>query len=107
MVLTFTVLISGSLLPGLVGDSKSEEHTVEIRNLQFTPQELNVAPGDTIIWINHDFVPHTVTADNESWDSGLIKANGQWQLVVKEEMLTTYFCRYHPTMKAGFQIGQK
>ena len=107
MVLTVAVLISGSLLPGLIGDANSEEHTVEIRNLEFTPKELNVAQGDTITWINHDFVPHTVTADDKSWDSGLIKADGQWQTVVQVDMFSTYFCQYHPTMKAGFQIEQK
>lgn len=103
-VIAVTVLICGSLTPVMAGDSESKEHVVEIRNLEFTPKELTVAPGDTITWINYDFVPHTVTADDESWDSGLIKAEGQWQTVVQTDMLTTYFCQYHPTMKAGLLI---
>ena len=80
---------------------------VEIRNLEFIPNELVVAPGDTITWINYDIVPHTVTADDKSWDSGLIKANGQWEIVVIKDMLPSYFCQYHPTMKANLSIKQE
>ncbi|MEQ9618353.1 MAG: plastocyanin/azurin family copper-binding protein [Deltaproteobacteria bacterium] len=85
-------------------DSTSKEHIVKIRNLEFTPKELAVAPGDTIIWINYDFIPHTVTADDESWDSGLIEAEGRWQIVIQEDMHKSYFCRYHPSMRAGIRI---
>jgi plastocyanin len=104
-VITVAVLICSSLTLVIVaGDASAEEHVVEIRNLEFTPSELSVSPGDTITWINYDFVPHTVTADDKSWDSGLIKAEGQWQMVVKADMLATYFCSFHPTMKATLVI---
>ena len=107
IVLTVAVLICGSLIPVMAGDSESKEHVVEIRNLEFTPKELTVAPGDTITWINYDFIPHTVTADDESWDSGLIKAEGQWQTVVQADMLTTYFCRFHPSMTARLSFVRR
>ena len=87
--------------------SKSKQHVVEIRDLEFTPKELVVTPGDTITWINYDIVPHTVTADDESWDSGLVNAQGQWQIVVKADMNATYFCRYHPSMTAGLRIVRR
>ncbi len=100
------VLIFSSICPAIAEDAAPQEHIVEIRNLTFIPPELTVAPGDTITWVNYDFVPHTVTADDESWDSGLIEANGKWQTVVTANMYKTYFCRYHPNMKAGLNIGQ-
>jgi plastocyanin len=102
--MTVAVLVCTSLNPVKAGDSTSKEHVVEIRNLEFTPKELVVEPGDTITWVNYDFVPHTVTADDESWDSGLIEAKGQWQTVVKADMHETYFCRYHPSMTARLRI---
>ena len=89
------------------GEPQSQQHVVEIRNLEFTPKKLDVKPGDTITWINHDLVPHTVTADDESWDSGLINTNAQWQTVVKADMFASYFCRFHPTMKARLDIVLK
>ncbi|MEQ9618657.1 MAG: plastocyanin/azurin family copper-binding protein [Deltaproteobacteria bacterium] len=105
-VIAAAVLVCASLNPVEAGDSTSKEHVVEIRNLEFTPKELSVAPGDTITWVNYDFVPHTVTADDESWDSGLIKAEGQWQTVVKADMHEAYFCSFHPSMTAALRIKQ-
>lgn len=99
-----TVLVFISLQSVKSDDSMSKEHIVEIRNLEFIPKELVVAPGDTIIWINHDIIPHTVTAGDESWDSDLVEAEGQWQTIVKANMHETYFCRYHPSMKAKLRI---
>lgn len=100
------VLIFSAPLTAMAKDSEPKEHEVEIRNLQFIPNELTVAPGDTITWTNYDFVPHTVTADNKSWESDLINANEKWQTVVTADMYKTYFCRFHPNMKAELIIVQ-
>jgi len=81
-VIAVAILICTTLSPVKAGDTLNQRHVVEIRNLEFTSKELTVAPGDTITWINYDLVSHTVTADNESWDSGLIGAQGQWETVV-------------------------
>ena len=81
-----------------------QRHVVEIRDLEFTPKELSVAPGDPITWVNDDLGPHTVTADDESWDSGFISAQGRWQTVVRADMYASYFCRYHPSMTARLRI---
>lgn len=103
-VVAFAVLIFSSLTPTLSADTTVKEHVVEIRNLEFSPKELAVAPGDTITWINYDIIPHTVTAVDESWDSDLIKAEGKWQTVVTADMDENYFCRFHPNMKATLSI---
>ena len=78
---------------------------VDIRGLKFQPVELVVAPGDTIVWINHDIVPHTATAGDKSWDSKSIGKQGQWETVVQSGMAEEYFCRFHPNMKARLQIS--
>ena len=79
-------------------------HIVEIRNLQFSPAELEVAPGDTIVWINADLVPHTVTADDKSWGSQRLASDDRWQMTVGDGMPQSYFCRYHPSMKARLHV---
>ncbi len=106
-VIAVAVLVGTTLNPVKAGDPLSQRHVVEIRNLEFTPKELAVAPGDTITWVNYDLVPHTVTADDESWDSGLIDAQGQWETVVQADMHATYFCRYHPSMTARLCIARR
>ena len=39
---------------------------VEIDNFNFEPKELTVKVGETVMWINHDDVPHTATVKARS-----------------------------------------
>ena len=86
--------------------STGQRHVIEIRGLEFRPHELVVAPGDTVVWINRDLVPHTATADDATWDSETIDANQEWRIIVREGMRETYLCLHHPTMKGRFRIAQ-
>ena len=63
------------------------------------------APGDTIVWITHDIIPHTATAGDKTWDSQSIGKESQWETVVQPGMAEDYFCRFHPNMKARLQIA--
>jgi plastocyanin len=75
-------------------------HTVEIRNFAFAPAEVTVAPGDTVVWTNGDFVPHTATGRNDRWDSRAISANGSWRYVAPAPGRYEYYCVFHPGMTA-------
>lgn len=86
-------------------NADARTHVVEIRKLEFKPAVLEIDPGDTIVWINHDLVPHTVTADDKSWDSPTLETGDEWLMVVRGGMLETYFCRFHPSMKAQLRIA--
>lgn len=69
-----------------------------MRGLMFQPPDREVAPGDTISWINHDIVAHTVTGFDGRWDSGEIPPGGRFTLVAESADTLRYKCRYHPTM---------
>ncbi len=75
-------------------------HAVSIRNFAFVPAELTVARGDTVIWSNADFVPHSSTARNSAWDSSAIAANATWRFVARTAGRYEYYCTVHPNMKA-------
>ena len=75
-------------------------HAVEIRGFAFAPAELTVAAGDTVVWTNADFVPHTATGRERGWDSRTINANGSWRFVAAAPGRYEYYCVFHPTMKA-------
>jgi len=109
-VLTKTIAAGAALVAGrtisaavLPGESKKNHHVI-IRELEYFPTKLEVSVGDRIVWTNMDFAPHTVTANDDSWDSKLMKQNETWHLDVIEETQTEYYCRYHPTMKAKITI---
>ncbi len=74
-------------------------HVVEVRQLRFQPETLTVAPGDTVVWINRDIVPHTVTALDAEWGSDRLEKDATWRHVVKSNGTVRYYCTYHPTMR--------
>ncbi len=91
-------------------DDKSNKrgvrHQVTIQSFKFTPPLLVVSPGDTIVWTNLDIVPHTVTAQDSSWDSQTLQANDVWELQVRKETSENYLCRFHPMMVGQVQVNQ-
>ena len=80
---------------------------VEITGFKFVPERPALVPGDIVTWVNKDIVPHTATAKDGSWDSGLIKVGKQWTMTITADMATTDFCAYHPMMKAALLIEPK
>jgi plastocyanin len=79
-------------------------HTLSIENMQFTPAHVSVHRGDRIVWVNKDLFPHTVTADDKSFDSGPINAGGSWTYVAGKTGAYAYSCTLHPTMKATLTV---
>jgi plastocyanin len=76
-------------------------HVVEIRGFQYLPASVAAAPSDTVVWVNHDAVPHTATSTIGGWDSGSIAAGASWSMVVPETVEGEYRCAFHPTMTAS------
>lgn len=83
---------------------RSARHEVQIENFRFLPDTLTVAVGDTIVWTNHDFVPHTATAEDRSWDTGSIAADSSGTVVVQRAGTYPYLCVFHPVMKGVVRV---
>lgn len=79
-------------------------HEVTIVDFEFSIDALSVKVGDTIKWVNSDIVPHTATAKDASWDTGLIEAGGQATIIVTEKFSSKYYCEYHPMMTASILV---
>jgi plastocyanin len=79
-------------------------HTVEIRGFAYLPATLQVAAGDTVVWINHDVVPHTATRDGRRWDSGSINAEQTWRWIAASPGSQPYYCAFHPVMRGTLVV---
>ena len=72
--------------------------TVLIEQMKFTPAELYVNAGDTVMWINKDIVDHNIMEEtNKEWSSSLLQRGKSWKMVVNKN--ADYFCSIHPVMK--------
>ena len=72
--------------------------TVSIVNMTFTPASITVTPGTTVTWKNNDNMTHTVTADDNSFDSGNIGAGASFTRTFSVAGTFTYHCSIHPSM---------
>jgi plastocyanin len=82
----------------------SQSHTVVIRSFKYEPGVLTIKMGDTVEWKNADIVPHTVTAQDKSFDSGDIPPGSSWRLIAKKAGIFKYGCVPHPNMKAKLVV---
>jgi plastocyanin len=92
------------LLPGCGEKSTARTHRIEIKGMVYALPELTVAPGDAVVWVNGDIVPHTVTSDTGRFDSGSLSPSAEWLLVVRDRGRLPYSCTFHPTMKAALVV---
>jgi plastocyanin len=79
-------------------------HRVEIKGMAYAPAEVTVAAGDTIVWVNRDIVPHTVTDEARQFDSGSVSPAAEWSQVARDRGRTSYTCTFHPTMKGAIVV---
>jgi plastocyanin len=71
---------------------------VDIVDRRYQPATIEVAVGATITWANNDDRPHTVTANDRSWDSGVFDTGRSWAKTFTAAGSFAYFCTIHPDM---------
>lgn len=67
-------------------------------NRAYAPDDVNVAVGETVTWVNADSVPHTSTSDATGWDSGTVGAGGRFSFAFQSAGTFKYHCTIHPGM---------
>lgn len=71
---------------------------VKIDNFSFGPQELTVAVGATVTWINHDDIPHNVVSTDKLFKSPVLDTNEKFSYTFAKPGTYPYFCGIHPKM---------
>lgn len=86
-------------------------HVVRIKAMAFVPERISVVVGDTIEWVNEDFVPHTATAEARSgdekplFDSGVLPVKGTFRYRASAAGTFPYVCLLHPNMKGTIEVN--
>jgi plastocyanin len=88
---------------GAIGAGKPATHTVVIEGTKYEPETLTVKRGDTVVWINKDPFPHTVTAKGV-FDSHDIAASRSWKYTARKAGEFAYICTLHPNMKGTLKV---
>jgi plastocyanin len=69
-----------------------------LANRAYMPDELNVAVGATVTWMNTDSIPHTSTSNAAGWNSGIVAPGGQFSFAFQTAGTFPYHCTIHPGM---------
>jgi plastocyanin len=83
----------------------SAPDTIVIKNFAFMPASLTVAPGTKITVINQDQAPHTVTANDKSFDSGTLSGGQRGEITAPIKLGSyPYICTVHQYMRGSLIV---
>lgn len=72
--------------------------TIAIDNFRFTPKEITVAKGTTVIWLNRDDAPHTIVSTEKKFESKALDTDDRFSFTFTNPGTYAYFCSVHPIM---------
>jgi|GEM_PF-3262861 len=82
-----------------------DNNLVEIRDMLFIPEVIEISEGETVVWVNQGPALHTVTSavneidvTGEMFDSPELEPGDDFSHNFEEAGEYMYFCRFHPEM---------
>ncbi|MBI5284624.1 MAG: cupredoxin family copper-binding protein [Chloroflexi bacterium] len=82
----------------------TQAESVSIRDFAYAPGNLQVPVGATVTWTNYDDAPHTATAKDGSWDTGMLNKNEKTTITFELPGAYEYYCKVHPDMIARLTV---
>lgn len=77
---------------------------VDIVDFAFEAADVVVGAGGTVVWRNSGVAPHTATADDGSWDSGMLATGDTFEQTFETLGHFTYLCAIHPDMTGTIEV---
>lgn len=78
------------------------EQEVAIIDFTFTPANITIEEGTTVVWTNLDTVDHTVTGD--LFTSDVLESGDSFSYTFEQEGSYDYFCSIHPQMTGSITV---
>ncbi len=80
-------------------------HEIRMRGNSYSPRRLEVALGDTVVWVNGDIVRHNAVRDG-LFDSGELKGGERFAWVPADTGTIRYECTIHERMRGILTVVQ-
>jgi plastocyanin len=96
-------VVAGLGVLALVSAGAAETIRVGVDKLTYTPAQVSAHVGDTIEWVNADFVAHSATSRVKEWDVTL-PVKGRGHVTLKRAGTIEYYCRFHPNMVGHISV---
>jgi plastocyanin len=82
----------------MAGSVRAADIEVKIDNFTFNPKQITVKAGDTVTWLNHDDIPHTVASQTQVFRSKALDTDDKFSFTFVTPGTYSYFCALHPVM---------
>jgi plastocyanin len=82
------------LTPSKINVVEAAGATVTLTNFQFAPKSVRIRAGEAVTWTSKEG-SHTVTADDNSFDSGTISAGKSFSHTFNKAGTYKYYCSLH------------
>ena len=82
----------------------ADEISVTIKNFDYSPMELDIKPGTTVVWKNLDGEPHTIASTDGMFRSPALDQNDSYSFTFSRPGVFKYICSIHPKMKATITV---
>jgi plastocyanin len=89
-----------------VSQGGSKQYTVVMANMNYGALPGNAKIGDTIVWVNRDSVPHTVTARDHSFDVR-VAPRQSGTLTLQKAGTFPFYCILHSTMRGTLKVAAR
>lgn len=89
---------------GTAATGGSAPEAIEIADFAYAPETITVPAGTELRWTNDDGAPHTATADDGSFETGVLKRGDDAAISLDDPGTYTYYCRFHAFMNGTIEV---
>lgn len=97
------IIVSAVAIVGATA-AGARDYTVTMQNMAYGSIPSGLKVGDTLVWVNKDSVPHTVTARDHSFDLRIGPGQSGRLTLAKAGNYQVY-CVIHSQMRGSFTVG--
>jgi plastocyanin len=102
----FWLLVAGAalLFPGAVAGARGKPVEVFVQFSAYGPSQLDVLPGQTVLWSNVSSRTHTVTSDTGLFDSDDIHPDEKFTFTFSRPGTYQYHCTIHTSIRGEVDV---
>ena len=97
---------AGLCAPAAAQDGGAQPVVVSIEGSAFVPEKIKIRAGTEVVWKNRDAAPHTVSADDGSFDSGSMDQGAEYRRKFTTPGTVSYSCGMHAWMAGKVEITE-
>jgi plastocyanin len=82
------------------------EKTISVNSAAYDPEVLTVKVGTKVTWVNDDLEAHSATADDGSFDTGVLQAGEKATITFDKPGTYGYYCIPHPYLRGTIVVEE-